>query len=162
MKNIRKKTVIRKLKRWILALLCNTCMPRVCQFLEDISPFCDSSNTPVFDFWLRLPWILKSGWIPSLGYFVNLTIKGYCVAAIGCNRLWRKYTELPAGVPVGCTYVAGSEYPAPFTEEDCIAKLVHFKIQKNAWRKLYFAIHLIFMQKSFVLWVVITQNQKIS
>ena len=31
-----------------------------------MSPFFGATNTPVLDFWWRLPWISKSGWIPHL------------------------------------------------------------------------------------------------
>ena len=30
--------------------------------VEDISPFCGATDTPVLDFWLRLPWVLKTEW----------------------------------------------------------------------------------------------------
>ena len=32
------------------------------QFLEDISPLCGATDTPVLDFWRRLPWVSKSEW----------------------------------------------------------------------------------------------------
>ena len=32
-------------------------------FSEDISPFRGASDNPVLDFWWRLPWISKAGWI---------------------------------------------------------------------------------------------------
>ena len=35
-------------------------------FLEDTSPFCGATDTPVLDFWWRLPWVSKLGWIPHL------------------------------------------------------------------------------------------------
>ena len=31
-------------------------------FLEDISPFYGSTDTPVLDFWWRLPWVSKPWW----------------------------------------------------------------------------------------------------
>ena len=33
--------------------------------------FCGSTNTPVLDFWLRLLWLSKPEWIPSLACFVT-------------------------------------------------------------------------------------------
>ena len=30
-------------------------------FLEDISPFCGATDTPVLDFWWRFPWVSKPG-----------------------------------------------------------------------------------------------------
>ena len=36
------------------------------KFLEDMSPFCGATDTPVLDFWWRLPWVSKPGWIPCL------------------------------------------------------------------------------------------------
>ena len=36
------------------------------KFLEDMSPFCGATDTPVLDFWWRLPWVSKPGWIPRL------------------------------------------------------------------------------------------------
>ena len=36
------------------------------KFLEDIGLFYEATDTSVFDFWWRLPWILKPGWISSL------------------------------------------------------------------------------------------------
>ena len=35
-------------------------------FFEDISPFRGDIDTPVLDFWWRLPWVSKPGWIPCL------------------------------------------------------------------------------------------------
>ena len=34
------------------------------KFLEDISPFCGAADTPIMDFWWRLPWVSNPGWIP--------------------------------------------------------------------------------------------------
>ena len=34
--------------------------------MEDISPFDWATDTPVLDFWWRLVWVSKPGWIPSL------------------------------------------------------------------------------------------------
>ena len=34
--------------------------------LEDISPFRGATDTPVLDFWWRLPWVSKPGWIPCM------------------------------------------------------------------------------------------------
>ena len=31
-----------------------------------MSPFCGATDTPVLDFWWRLPWVSKPGWIPRL------------------------------------------------------------------------------------------------
>ena len=36
------------------------------KFLEDMSPFCGATDTPFLDFWWRLPWVSKPGWIPRL------------------------------------------------------------------------------------------------
>ena len=36
------------------------------KFLEDISPFRGATDTPVLDFWRRLPWVSKPGRIPRL------------------------------------------------------------------------------------------------
>ena len=41
------------------------------KFLEDISPFCRATDTPVFDFWWRLPQVSRPGWIPLLACFVT-------------------------------------------------------------------------------------------
>ena len=35
-------------------------------FLEDTSPFCGATDTPVLDFQWHLPWVSKPGWIPRL------------------------------------------------------------------------------------------------
>ena len=37
----------------------------------DISPFSGATDTPVLDFWWRLLWVSKSGWILSLACFVT-------------------------------------------------------------------------------------------
>ena len=34
--------------------------------LEDMSPFCEATDTPVLDFWWHLPWVPNPGWIPHL------------------------------------------------------------------------------------------------
>ena len=39
---------------------------------EDISPFCEATDTPVLDFWWHLPWVSKPGLIPSLACFVTM------------------------------------------------------------------------------------------
>ena len=36
------------------------------KFLEDTSPFRGAADTPILDFWWRLRWVSKLGWIPSL------------------------------------------------------------------------------------------------
>ena len=33
------------------------------KFLEDTCPFCGATDTPVLEFWWRLPWVSKTGWI---------------------------------------------------------------------------------------------------
>ena len=38
--------------------------------MEDISSFCGAKDTPVLDFWRRLPWVSKIVWILSLECFV--------------------------------------------------------------------------------------------
>ena len=35
------------------------------KFLEDISPFCGATDTPVLDFWWCLLWVLKPEWAAS-------------------------------------------------------------------------------------------------
>ena len=47
-------------------------------FFEDISPFCGAIDTPVFDFWSRLPWVSKQG-------------RSMClhVSSTTCNRILR-------------------------------------------------------------------------
>ena len=35
-------------------------------FLEDTSPSCGATDTPVLDFWWCLPWVSKPEWIPHL------------------------------------------------------------------------------------------------
>ena len=39
------------------------------KFLEDMSPFCGATDTPVLDFWRCLSWVSKPGWIPRLHAF---------------------------------------------------------------------------------------------
>ena len=39
------------------------------QFLEDVCPFSGATDTPVLDPWHCLPWVSKSGWIPSFCAF---------------------------------------------------------------------------------------------
>ena len=34
--------------------------------LEDINPFRRAADTPVLDFWWRLPWVPKPGWVPCV------------------------------------------------------------------------------------------------
>ena len=36
------------------------------KILEDMSPFRGTTDTPVLDFWWRLPWVSMPGWIPCL------------------------------------------------------------------------------------------------
>ena len=36
------------------------------KIFEDISPVRGATNTPVLDFWWRLPWVSKPGWIPCM------------------------------------------------------------------------------------------------
>ena len=36
------------------------------KYLEDVSPFRGATDTPVLDFWSRLLWVSKPGWIPRL------------------------------------------------------------------------------------------------
>ena len=36
------------------------------KFLEDMSPFCGATDTPVLDFWWCLSWVSKPGLIPRL------------------------------------------------------------------------------------------------
>ena len=33
------------------------------KLFEDMSPFCGATDAPVLDFWWRLPWVSKPGWI---------------------------------------------------------------------------------------------------
>ena len=39
--------------------------------LADIGPLCGDTDTPVLDFWWRLHWVSKPGWIPSLEWFTR-------------------------------------------------------------------------------------------
>ena len=39
-------------------------------FLKDVSPFRGAINTSVLDFWWRLPWVSKPGWISHLHAFL--------------------------------------------------------------------------------------------
>ena len=51
--------------------------------LEDISPFCGATDTPVLDFWWHLPWSLKPGWIPSLACAQSIP-----QIHLWCNTCW--------------------------------------------------------------------------
>ena len=42
------------------------------KFLEDISPFCGATDTPVLDFWWCLPWVSKPGWNRFLRAFSHV------------------------------------------------------------------------------------------
>ena len=33
------------------------------KFLEDMSPFCGATDTPILDFWWRLLWVSKPDWV---------------------------------------------------------------------------------------------------
>ena len=35
------------------------------KILEDVCPFCGTTDTPVLDLWWRLPWVSKPGWMFS-------------------------------------------------------------------------------------------------
>ena len=50
--------------------------------LEDISPFCGATDTPVLDFWWHPAWVSKPGWVPLLACFVA------CVSWIPQIHLW--------------------------------------------------------------------------
>ena len=55
-------------------------------FSEDISLFCEATDTPVLDLCWRLPWISKPGWIPGL-----------CASSSACNGFLRFiYSATPA------------------------------------------------------------------
>ena len=44
--------------------------------LKDMGPFCGATDTLVLDFWRRVPWVSKSGWIPLL-YASSLAYNGF-------------------------------------------------------------------------------------
>ena len=60
--NFRKKLFKERLWNRIFWDTCNSFF--FLKFLEDMSPFCGATDTPVLDFWWRLPWVSKPGWIP--------------------------------------------------------------------------------------------------
>ena len=45
------------------------------KFLEDISPFLGASDTPVLDFWWRLSWVSKPGWIPFACFLAYVILR---------------------------------------------------------------------------------------
>ena len=53
------------------------------EFLEDISPFCRDTDTPVLNFWRGLLWVSKPEWISLLACFVT------CMQWIPQIHLWR-------------------------------------------------------------------------
>ena len=54
--------------------------------LEDRSPFCGVTDTPVLDFWSHMPWVSKLGWNLSLACFVACT---HGVLYFGFRMLWQ-------------------------------------------------------------------------
>ena len=66
-------------------------------FVEDISPFRGATDTSVLDFWQRLPWVSKPGWIPCL-----------CTLSPACNEFLR----FTSGVtPADCIEVSMAAEP---------------------------------------------------
>ena len=56
-------------------------------FLEDISPFCGTTDIPVLDFWWHLPWVSKLGCIPLLACFVACE-QWIPQIHLWCNTFW--------------------------------------------------------------------------
>ena len=53
--------------------------------LDDASLFCGATDTPVLDFWWRLPWVSKPEWIPwMLSHLCDPQIHFWC------NTCWLK------------------------------------------------------------------------
>ena len=75
---------------------------RVFQCLEDISPFCKATDTPVFDFWSCLPWVSKSGWIPFACFFARVILRftsgvtpaDLLVASMIDKPFWSMYLQI--------------------------------------------------------------------
>ena len=57
------------------------------KFLEDISPFRGATDTPILDFWWRLPRVSKPGWIPSLACFL-VCAQQIPQIYLWCNTCW--------------------------------------------------------------------------
>ena len=47
----------------ITIYICQIAYPLFKTFLEDVSPFCGATDTPVLDFWWHLLWISKPEWV---------------------------------------------------------------------------------------------------
>ena len=69
------------------------------KFLKDTSPFCGAIDTPALDFWWRVPWVSKPGWIPTcvlphmgvigfLRFTSGATPADLLVAGIAFNGWW--------------------------------------------------------------------------
>ena len=58
------------------------------KLLEDISPYCGISDTPVTDFWWRLPWVSNPGLIPWRACFVA-RVQWIPQNHFECNTYWR-------------------------------------------------------------------------
>ena len=82
------------------------------KFLEDISPFRETTDTPVLDFWRRLPWVSKPGWIPHLHALLP-----------ACN----KFLRFTSGA-TPADYIEVSMTAEPFNP--CTCRRVH----KHWWR----------------------------
>ena len=66
--------------------------------LEDISPFCGATKTPVLDFWWCLPWLLKPGWIFLL------------VCFIACMHWFLRFTSSVASADLSAANVAAEPF----------------------------------------------------
>ena len=53
--------------------------------LEDISSFRRATDTPVLEFWWRLPWISKPGWIPFVCFLCDPQIHLWCDTYLLCG-----------------------------------------------------------------------------
>ena len=66
-------------------------------YLEDISPFRGATDTPVLNFWWRLPWVSRPGWIPHL-----------CALLPACNEFLR---FISGATPANCIEVSMAAEP---------------------------------------------------
>ena len=86
--------------------------------MEDISPFCGATDTPVLDFWWRLPWVSKHG-----GSLACILCHLHAMDSPDSPLMWHLlYTQVLVGPKLGIGCVAQC------LQTRCFGRLITFTI----------------------------------
>ena len=88
--------------------------------LEDFSSFCGAADTPVLDFWWRLPWVSKPEWIPRL-HASSPVCNGFFLAVrmpLGTNNLLKNFHPAPFAVDTK-DFTESSNPDEPLQQKTC-------------------------------------------